>query len=65
MPHVEAISAEELYEEGVSLDGDECCGLALNDEEMERMDRELDELDSDDVSCCIHATEFKADISLG
>lgn len=44
---------EGLYEEGMNLDDlerEECCDLALDDEEMERMDRELDELCSDEVS---------------
>lgn len=31
-------------------EGEECCNLALDDDEMERMDRELDEVCSDEVS---------------
>lgn len=52
-PCLDKINAEELYDEGMSLDRperEECCDLALDDEEMERMDRELNELCSDEVS---------------
>ncbi|KAE9990625.1 hypothetical protein EG327_001125 [Venturia inaequalis] len=50
-PRLETIDVEGLYEEGMNLDDlerEECCDLALDDEEMERMDRELDELCSDE-----------------
>jgi hypothetical protein len=50
VPKEETVDLEELYEEGMSVDGEECCEVALDDEEMERMDRELDDLDSEDVS---------------
>jgi hypothetical protein len=42
---------EELYEEGMSVDTKDCGDFALDDEELERMDRELDDSISDeDVS---------------
>lgn len=50
---MEAINAEDLYDEGMNLSGperEECCDLALDDEEMERMDRELNEICGNEVS---------------
>ncbi|TID24828.1 hypothetical protein E6O75_ATG04033 [Venturia nashicola] len=49
-PRTETINTD-LYDEGMNLgdpEREECCDLALDEEEMERMDRELDELCSDE-----------------
>lgn len=34
----------------MDVDEDECCEQAFDEGEVERMDRELDDLDTDDVS---------------
>jgi hypothetical protein len=59
VPCSELLSNEDLYGEGMSVDGEEYCDLVLDDAEMERMDRELDELDSDDVSCCCSISSLR------
>jgi hypothetical protein len=42
---------EELYEEGMSVDTEDCDDFAFDDEELERMDRELgDPISDEDVS---------------